>query len=209
MSFHDLLAGVGRYYSDKVRTFGPTARGVDWNSPESQELRFEQLLKVCDLSKPFSINDYGCGYGALAEYMTRGKCTFRYCGFDISADMLSKAIELHREHSRCKFVRDDSDLTVMDYTVASGIFNVRLGTGDSEWMDYVTHALGRLSELSEKGFAFNMLTKYSDPERMRPDLYYADPGRVFDLCKVRFSRQVALLHDYGLYEFTVIVRKSG
>jgi SAM-dependent methyltransferase len=207
MSFHDILADVGRYYSDKVRTFGPTAKGADWNSPESQELRFEQLLKVCDLAKPFSMNDYGCGYGALAEYMTRKGCTFRYCGFDISADMLSKAIELQRGRSGCTFVREDSGLTVMDYTVASGIFNVRLGIGDSEWQDYVTHALGRLSELSEKGFAFNMLTKYSDPERMRPDLYYADPCRVFDQCKTRFSKQVALLHDYGLYEFTVIVRK--
>ena len=26
----------------------PTARGVDWNSEESQELRFEQLLRVAD-----------------------------------------------------------------------------------------------------------------------------------------------------------------
>jgi SAM-dependent methyltransferase len=121
MSFHDILADVGRYYSDKVRTFGPTARGVDWNSPESQELRFEQLLKVCDLSKPFSINDYGCGYGALAEYMTRKGCAFRYCGFDISADMLSKAIELHREHSQCKFVREESDLTVMDLASEEGL----------------------------------------------------------------------------------------
>ena len=44
------------------------------------------------------------------------------------------------------------------------------------------------------------------PERMRPDLYYADPCRLFDHCKRRYSRHVALLHDYGLYEFTILVR---
>jgi hypothetical protein len=29
------------------------------------------------------------------------------------------------------------------------------------------------------------------------------------LCKRRFSRNVALLHDYDLYEFTVLVRKAA
>jgi hypothetical protein len=48
---------------------------------------------------------------------------------------------------------------------------------------------------------------YSDPERMRAHLYYADPCRLFDHCKRRYSRHVALLHDYGLYEFTILVRK--
>jgi hypothetical protein len=42
---------------------------------------------------------------------------------------------------------------------------------------------------------------------MRSDLHYADPGRLFDYCKRRFARNVALLHDYGLYEFTLLVRK--
>jgi hypothetical protein len=52
-----------------------------------------------------------------------------------------------------------------------------------------------------------MLTSYSDPDRMRSDLYYGDPCLFFDHCKRTYSKQVALLHDYGLYEFTVIVRK--
>ena len=30
--------------------------------------------------------------------------------------------------------------------------------------------------------------------------------RVFDVCRQRFSPRVALLHDYPLYEFTIIVR---
>jgi hypothetical protein len=31
---------------------------------------------------------------------------------------------------------------------------------------------------------------------------------IFDICKRKFSRNVALLHDYGLYEFTILVRKD-
>ena len=53
-----------------------------------------------------------------------------------------------------------------------------------------------------------MLTKYSDKEYMRDNLYYADPLFIFDYCKRNFSKQVALLHDYGLYEFTILVKKD-
>ena len=42
---------------------------------------------------------------------------------------------------------------------------------------------------------------------MRPDLYYADPCFLFDYCKTHFSKDVAILHDYGMYDFTLIVRK--
>ncbi|REM56201.1 class I SAM-dependent methyltransferase, partial [Mycobacterium tuberculosis] len=50
---------------------------------------------------------------------------------------------------------------------------------------------------------------YSDASKMRDDLYYADPCALFDLCKRRYSKSVALLHDYGLYEFTILVRKAS
>ncbi|HAW53355.1 MAG TPA: SAM-dependent methyltransferase, partial [Flavobacteriales bacterium] len=48
----------------------------------------------------------------------------------------------------------------------------------------------------------------SDPDRKRPDLYYGDPCFFFDYCKRNFSRNVALLHDYNLYDFTILVRKE-
>jgi len=52
-----------------------------------------------------------------------------------------------------------------------------------------------------------MLTKYSDREYMKEYLYYADPLFIFDYCKRNFSKKVALIHDYELYEFTILVRK--
>jgi hypothetical protein len=91
--------------------------------------------------------------------------------------------------------------------VASGIFNVKLDTDTAAWETYVRHTLSAVDALSTRGFSFNMLTSYSDADRMRGDLYYGDPCIFFDLCKRTFSKQVALLHDYGLYEFTILVRK--
>lgn len=204
---NQILTDVARYYSDKVITHGTVAQGVDWNSIESQTLRFEQLIKVCDTSSVFSINDYGCGYGALIEHLRARDFTFQYRGFDISEEMIARAQELHRGMEQCEFFAAPARLTLADYTVASGIFNVRQQVSDAEWTEYVLHTINQMADISQRGFAFNVLTKYSDPERMRSDLYYADPLFLFDYCKRNFSQFVALLHDYQLYEFTILVQK--
>jgi SAM-dependent methyltransferase len=203
-----VLDAVRRYYSEKIVAHGPTAQGVDWNDQASQELRFDQLLKLCDVTALFSINDYGCGYGALARYLGERGHAFRYTGFDISDEMLAQARDLLGDTKHCRFVGSESELEQADYTIASGIFNVRLDAADEAWEHHVLETLERIDALSLRGFAFNMLTSYSDPERMRPDLYYADPRAIFDHCKRTFSLWVALLHDYGLYEFTILVRKE-
>jgi hypothetical protein len=104
------------------------------------------------------------------------------------------------------FVGRVEELEPADYTVASGIFNVKLDVDPEAWRDYVLETVAVIAGLSRRGFAFNMLTSYSDPERMRPDLYYGDPTFFFDHVKRGYARNVALLHDYGLYEFTIIAR---
>jgi SAM-dependent methyltransferase len=206
VSRKSLLGPVERYYSAKLAEHGPVAAGADWNSSESQELRFRELMKVCDRASRFTVNDIGCGYGALVPFLQRGGYDFVYRGFDISAAMVAEAREMLGETERWAFVEDEADLSPADYSVASGVFNVKLDADDGAWKDYVLATLDRLAELSGRGFAFNMLTSYSDPDRKRADLYYADPESVFAHCKEQYSRHVALLHDYGLWEFTVIVR---
>jgi hypothetical protein len=120
--------------------------------------------------------------------------------------MLEHAHRTYQDTPRVVFTDRVHELEPTDFTVASGIFNVRLDVPDDEWRAYIEATLETLAGLSLRGFAFNMLTSYSDADKMRPDLYYGDPSSFFDLCKRRYSRDVALLHDYGLYEFTMIVR---
>jgi SAM-dependent methyltransferase len=166
-----------------------------------------QLLKVADgAGSTFGLNDFGCGYGALVDYLGRNGYEVRYRGFDVSAPMLEHARQTYGDPPQILFVEREDELESADFTVASGIFNVRLDVPDKEWRAYVDATLESLAGLSIRGFAFNMLTSYSDADKMRPDLYYGDPCWFFDLCKRRYSRNVALLHDYGLYEFTMIVR---
>lgn len=207
--FKPALEPVREYYTGKVLAHGAVHSGVDWNSRASQELRFEQVLKVCDTRGRFSINDYGCGYGQLFEYMTSKRLQFDYYGFDISEEMIREAEKKFGAFPNCRFSIGSSIGQISDYTIASGIFNVKLSANDADWLKYILSSIDLMSRISSKGFAFNCLTKYSDKEYMKNYLYYSDPCLLFDHCKRNFSREVALLHDYGLYEFTIIVRKSS
>jgi SAM-dependent methyltransferase len=200
-----LRAKVERYYSSRFVEHGPSARGVDWNGVESQELRFAKLLEIVQRAGRFSINDYGCGYGALVAFLTRSELDADYTGFDLAPAMLEHA---RVSYPGTRFVSSEEELTPADYTVASGVFNVRLDIPADVWQEYVLETVALLDRVSRRGFAFNMLTSYSDADRMRDDLFYADPCYFFDHCKRRYARNVALVHDYGLYEFTLLVRKE-
>jgi SAM-dependent methyltransferase len=204
-----LLTAIEEYYSARFAEHGPTAKGVDWNSSESQRLRFDQLAKLFrNGSERFSVNDYGCGYGAFAEYLDRRGFDATYRGFDLSAPMVEHARATFSGRPRIEFVLGDQ-LERADYTVASGIFNVKLGFAGEDWQAHVDKTVDALATASGLGFAFNMLTSYADEDRKRPDLFYGDPSRFFDRCKRRHSRNVALLHDYDLWEFTIIVRTAS
>ena len=201
-----ILARVSDYYTGALARHGTTARGVDWNSPESQSMRFDQLLRVCDQGRAFSVNDYGCGYGALLDRMAAAGFAGEYTGFDVAPAMVAAAAERHAGRPRCRFVDDEDSLQPADYTLASGIFNVKLDTDEATWRAYVLDTLDRMRALSRRGFAFNALTIHSDPDHRRADLHYADPLALFERCR-SYSRHLALLHDYPLYEFTILVKK--
>ena len=200
---------INQYYSKKIIEYGPTPSGVDWNGTSSQMIRLEQISKVI-LEDTFSISDIGCGYGKYYEYLNKRKKCFKYFGYDLSTEMIKSANSLYGYYTNVLFnnINDISEIRKTDYIVSSGIFNVKLDIPDMEWLEYILDILNKINSKSIKGFAFNMLTKYSDKEYLRDNLYYGDPMFIFDYCKQKFSKNVALLHDYGLYEFTIIVRKE-
>ena len=201
------LDHVKSYFDKRIQEHGASPRGSDWNSETSQNVRFDQLLKVVE-APSFSLLDYGCGYGALADYLASKELDAEYYGYDILESAIETARQAHRDQPRRSFFSDASQLPICDYTVASGIFNFRGEQSFEDWTEYVLGVLNEFNRLSLRGFASNFLTKYSDAEKMRTDLYYADPLFLFDYCKRQFSKNVALLHDYRLYDFTLLIRKE-
>lgn len=193
------------YFEDKLSQHGATARGVDWNSEESQHLRFDILLK--NFSTKFSsVMDYGCGYGAMLPALRQCGFTGQFTGYDFSEKMIQEAKKTYNQDAMANWI-SQIDETKYDYIIASGIFNLRLNENDANWEKYILDTLKIFHEKSTHGFSCNFLTSYSDIEKMRKDLYYTNPAMVFDFCKKNISKYVSIYHDYPLYEFTLSVKK--
>jgi Trans-aconitate methyltransferase len=200
---------IDAYFSSLIEQHGAQAAGVGWNGDASLITRFEQLAKIITQGpdEAFSITDLGCGYGALLPFLHGRFRSFTYVGCDISPAMIESAKKTHHAATNAEFFVADAPVRETDYVIASGIFNLK-GEFDYEtWGAHIRKILDTMHACSKKGFSFNILTQYSDEDKMRDDLYYADPCELFDLCKRKYSRNVALLHDYELYDFTVLVRK--
>lgn len=210
MTIDDIQKKLNEYFSEKLETFGATPKGVDYNGPEAQARRFEQLAKVIDPVQPFTVIDYGSGYGALFDFLQSKGWQFEYYGIDLIEKMVIAGRDSHKGFPHAHFTTREGELPVSDYLLAGAIFNIKLEASYEDWQALVVRTLHRMNTLCSRGFSFNMLTRYSDADRMaqRPDLFYGDPLFFFDLCKRYFSRNVALLHDYGLYDFTILVRKD-
>jgi len=202
-----ILDTLNEYFTKKITEHGPTPNGVGWNSIESQKIRFEQLCKIISAKEHFSLFDIGCGYGALLDYIGQEHLDFDYTGFDISAEMIDQARKTHTANKNASWTTQLPAGNMYDYVVTSGIFNLRLEINDADWTDHIIDTITTMNKMSTKGFSFNLLTSYSDKEYMRADLFYADPAFFFDYCKKNFSKYVAVLHDYQLYDFTILVRK--
>lgn len=200
------LDEVSRFMEGLLEREGTTPCGVGFRSKENQALRFAPLLGVIDGdSTSFTVNDLGCGFADLNGYIRRkGLSMSAYRGYDLSEKMLDVAAT--RVGSEATLVRARKLDQVADYSFACGIFNMKLDASDDVWTEYMKAVIHNLHEHSSRGFAFNSLTTYV--EYREPHLFYADPLEMFDYCKREISPRVTMVHDYPLWEWTILVRPA-
>lgn len=198
---------VRDYYSGTVARHGPTPLGVDWPSAASQYLRFVQLLKICNFAKPFSLNDLGCGYGALLGYLElrHPGAPIVYHGVDVSPQMIEAARSLWlRRKPLARFSIGSECTSPADYSIASGIFNVRLDCPTDAWEAYIGSVLRGLREKSKIGFSVNFMLPTKTVSEAR--LYGTPPERWIEFCERELACSTEQVAPYGLYEFTLLAR---
>jgi len=198
MKQNEITTNLLNYYNDKFAQFGQTPQGVDWNSKLAQEKRFEMLLEIIRDKEPFSLNDLGCGYGALYHYIKRRLMPMTsYYGYDVSTKMAVAA-------DMPVIVADHVALDA-DYSVCSGIFHVKLDTPKRDWEAYITKAILSMYQNSHKGFAFNGLTDKVDFKK--DHLYYSSPWLWASRLTTLSNLEIKVLEDYGLHDWTILCWK--
>lgn len=199
---------IARYYTAKIERHGPTPAGVDWPSARAQELRFAQLLRVCDFGAPLTLDDIGCGYGALLGHIERTSpaATVDYLGVDLSAAMVTRARRLWRDRPTAAFEVGGRSPRTADYSVASGTFNVRIDEPIELWERFVADTLRGMAAASRRGFAVNFLKPLPRGTDTVPELYRPPRGRWSAFCESALGRTVSVVDGYGLREITLLVR---
>ena len=204
-------ASVDAYYSSTVEAFGATPRGVDWTCAATQQLRFVQLLRHCDKTSPASINDLGCGYGALLAFCREREPDWRldYLGVDLSGAMVRAARSSWPEEPGVRFVQGTRCPRVADYSIASGIFNVCGAIARDDWERFIAGTLRELKTASRRAFAVNFMAVL-DPGSSGPrELYRTSPDRWTEFCEQELGARTTVIRNYGLREFTLWVDCSG
>lgn len=199
---------IERYYTARVSKFGPTPLGVDWTCTAAQELRFVQLLKICRFRSPFSLNDIGCGYGALLAFLSKRypNAKIDYLGIDLSAAMISRARRRYARHNRVKFKVGNTPPRIADYCVASGIFNVKLTHDVRSWERFIAHTLRVLTSRSRYGLAVNFMLPAKERRSTDDMLYRTSPSCWLEFCRSEFDCSSEVIADYGLREFTLLLK---
>lgn len=103
---------------------------------------------------------------------------FQYRGFDISQKMILAAQRRFEKEIGASWFNSAKLNQIADYSVAPGIFNVKLDKTDFDWSFFLQNTLQQMDNASKLGFAFNILSSDYDSKRRRTDLYYADPSKL-------------------------------
>jgi len=138
-----------KFYTSAIEMHGTTAKGVNWTSKETQEIRFDMILKMLP-QKIDLIVDAGCGFGDFYTYMRKKKREpKKYIGIDSLIDMYSIASNKTAQEIIIADITKD-EIPHANYYVCSGAMNV---------LDrFETYLFIRNCFLAcEDGFIFNIL----------------------------------------------------
>lgn len=203
-----MLAPVAVRFDEAIEAAGTSPRGVLHHDPELHRLSFERLTAVLGPEAAdggLSVNDLGCGYGALFDFLKDGPALVggRYIGYDISREMVEAARAAIRD-PRAHFLQSHRATETADYSIVAGAYNLCLAADANAWLDLVKESVRSLARMTRRGLAFNMLSCHY-PQRS-PGLYYADPAAMADFCLREVGANVVLLHDYSPLEWTIHVK---
>jgi len=140
------------FYQNAYKKHGISARGLNWSSEDSQNIRFKIITHFLrDKLSTCSIVDAGCGFGDLYLFwQDMGLHVKSYVGIECMNDFVDIS---KKRVSNCVFTCRDilkDELIYADWYVASGSLNIL--TSFETWL-----FLEKMLMYSKEGIIFNIL----------------------------------------------------
>lgn len=204
-----LLEPVRNIFTKSIKVYGPNNKAVAWFDAERMQRRFQifaGLLAYADGDQGVTVNDLGCGYGAMFEAFKDLEAlrNGRYFGYDISTEMIASCRSRITD-PRAEFSVSHVAKRTADYSFVSGTYNMKMAAGDDEWLGYVEENLKHLWSKTRRALGFNMLD--ANHPGTQKTLYFADPKYIFNFCKTHLSDNVRLIDRLAPKEFVIFVMR--
>jgi len=203
-----------RHYDRCLAEYGDTARGADWPNEADRIRRFDVMLDVIRNSNAgeLVLCDLGCGTGELLAHIQRHNLRYiSYIGVDRSRLALSYARSKFPKQMFLEIdIHDPAvDLSVLscDYRVANGLFTEKVTLTDEQMWEFVRAGISRVWPYVRKGLAFNVMSKIVDYQR--ENLFHLGMDDAARFLHELAGRRVQFRADYGLYEYTAYIWKTG
>ena len=195
-----------RIYDARFKKYGATPKGSYWISEARQNLRFQILLhEATKLLKQgyFSIGDIGCGYGALAHYISKTKYaeSVRYYGYDISEALINHC-RLPPHFHWATFEKGSHPHREMDFCLMSGTYNLSAAKHVDEWEDYIFRNLSVCWLKTKIAMIFNLQID-KEAHISSGNIFYGNKSSILQRCNLYFGPthsvdNISLSHDTTL-----------
>lgn len=196
------------HYESCLAKHGDSHLGVDWPKAQDAETRYRVMLDV--IRRPHTgtwrLLDFGCGASHLYEYiLANGIQGIEYTGLDLSP----KFVELSRKkfpknrYVCADILEEPEAVPAFDYIVMNGVFTEKRGLEFEEMLAYFERTVRAAFAKTERGLAFNVMSKHVDWER--EDLFHLPFDTLAQFLIRKLTRNFVIRNDYGLYEYTTYV----
>jgi SAM-dependent methyltransferase len=196
---------IKSYYQRLLEIHGVSPKALGWDNGK-QFLRFHQLTSDWDLNGA-SILDVGCGFGDFINYLQSTSIeSYSYTGIDLVGDFVETAKRLHDSPS-IKFLRvsleDYNFPSTFDYTLASGVFNLRFDCVDG--YELISLGMEKMFKLSRIALSIDFISSKVDYAHKHN--FNSEPEKILSMAYA-LSRNVVLKNNYFPFEFSVTIYKD-
>ena len=194
-------------YKKQITKHGFSSKGVFWQNNQTQNARFDALLKgivKSDINGNISITDYGCGYGEFYNYIKNKSfmSSSSFIGYDIVDTFI---LEAKKNFPEVNWICSDEIFLETDYIFISGALNMAFNYSIDEWEYFLQKQLEICFKYTDKVLAFNLL--YSPKRKIENGLYYTEIQKIFDFCDKNLGNTIISKTKGANKDITVFVAK--
>ena len=204
-----ILSDAAAYYASRLAQHGATSQGVDWNGAEFASAAPRAVSQAVSGRQGGFRHRSRLRFWRLPALSARGRSLRPLCRLRHRTQHDRKSARTFRRRRRSSVARRCCSRGDGRFRGRKRHIQRQGGYSRQRLACLRQRHDRRAGPLGRRGFGFNVLSLSSDPARRKPHLHYADPTATLEHCLLRYGRSVALLQDYGLYEFTIIVRHAS